>query len=225
MKVAQMFEKGKGTMESDSRAYLWYRVCAQRGEKIALRKMGDYYLNGVVVNEDYNEAKYWYEKAIEKDDTLSMSSLAYILIANKAVSPNYQRADSLIQIPIQNNDALAQYVYAELLYNGYSVTQDKGKAMSYYKKSALNGCDLAKEMMALDNYNKDGNLLNILSLKKFTRGETYLILAKELNSGEKVKKDKKQALIYYKKAAMLNNKEAQDYLSCLPKTKAKKDKK
>ncbi|MCF0210037.1 MAG: sel1 repeat family protein [Bacteroidales bacterium] len=213
MKVARMFDEGIGTRESKSRAYVWYRLCAERNESYAQRRLGDFYFNGISVNEDWTEAMYWYEKAINNNDTIAMGNLAYILYANKAVAPDYKRAESLAKIALEKDEPMAQYVYAELLTCGQIKHAKASKAMEYYKLSADNGNIFAKEVIALDTYKKTEDLTEILALEQINRGETYLILAKEYMSGEKLKKNTKQANIFFEKAAELNNEEAIAYLS------------
>lgn len=215
VKVATMYEKGQGTTKSLARSMVWYRMGAERGDTLCLKKMGDFYFYGDVVQENYPEAMYWYEKAVSSSCVGAMPTLAYILACNKSVKPDYQRTLSLLQIPLQNNDALAQYTYAFMLEEGLGVKQDTVKAEQYYALACKQGLSLAKEREAIKRYEASGDLSGFLDMdiSKLTKGDSWLILAKEYQSGENLKKNKKQAQECYLKAAQLGNEQAIEYLS------------
>ena len=196
---------------------LWYRVCAERNEVYAQRRLGDMYLEGNPVEQNLQEAAYWYEKAVAQNDTPSMACLAYILSCNQSVKPDYERALSLIDIPLRNNDPIAQFTYAEMLYYGNGIEKDPQKAMQYYNLAGEQGLSLAKEMNAIYRYNKYQDMSGFLDMdiKKITRAESWLILGKEYEYGINLKQDSKEAEKCYRKAAELGNVEAINQLSLL----------
>ncbi len=207
LRVAQMFDEGIGVVDNPARAYLWYRICADRNEPYACRRMGDFYLNGIVVNRDLVEAKHWYEKAIEQNDLDAMQSLAYIYVLGESVAPNYAKAEELCAEPLKKNMAVAQYVKAFLLEQGYDSkkqhTKDlpfSNKALDYYRKSALQGFEPAKEPVALARYINDGKIDSLLNLKTVSRAESKFFLGMEYIAGNQVKKNVKQGLKYLNEA-------------------------
>ena len=226
LKTAMMFDQGQGTVKSLPRAMVWYRVCAERGENYAMRRLGDMYLEGDPVEANMQEAAYWYEKAVAQNDTPSMACLAYILSCNKSVKPDYKRALQLLEPPLQTGDPMAQFTYAEMLDKGLGVTQDKAKAAEYYNLASEQNLSLAKEITAINMYNKNHDISGFtdIGLKNITRAESWLILAKEYDYGINLKQDSKEALECYKKAAELGNIEAIKYLSQLEAIRLKKSK-
>lgn len=212
LKVATMFDAGLGTTRSVSRAYLWYRICAQRDEGLAQRRIADCYLTGEVVEQNWQEAVYWYEKATQNNDTVAMAYLAYILSCNKAIAPNYEKAYSLTKAALEKHIPMAEYVYGVFLENGYVEKTDKNKALQYYTKAADKGILQAKEVIAIENYNKTHSITPLLELKQLYKAESYLILAKAYQTGDQVKKNRKKSLEYYNIAANMGNEEAQKYL-------------
>ncbi|MBR1769027.1 MAG: sel1 repeat family protein [Bacteroidales bacterium] len=212
LKAALMLDAGLGTKRSVSRAYIWYRICAEREEGLAQRRIADCYLTGEVVQEDWQEAVYWYEKAVNNNDTVAMAYLGYILSSNGAIAPDYERAYSLTQAALEKDIPMAHYVYALFLENGYQGEKNEKEALKYYKKASEGGILQAIEVMAIENYRKTRDISSILSLKTLSRSESYLIIAREYESGELIKKNVKKANDCYKQAAAMGNTEAQEYL-------------
>ncbi len=158
------------------------------------------------------EAKYWYEKASEQNEVYAMQNLAYIYVIGQSIAPDYQKASKLIELPLEKNLPVAQYVKGFLLENGFYGEKKKSEAINWYKKSALQDCPYAKEVVAIDTYNRTGEIKDLLSIKNIEQSQTYYILGKEYIDGKKIKKNRKKGLDYIKKSAQLGNKEAEKYL-------------
>ncbi len=213
LKVAKMFDEGEGVIENKSRAYLWYRICAERGDAFSCRRVGDFYFEGDVIAKDLIEAKYWYEKAAEQKDIYAMQNLAYIYIIGQSIAPDYQKASKLIELPLEKNLPVAQYVKGFLLENGFYGEKKKSEAINWYKKSANQDCPYAKEIVAIDTYQRTGELKDLLDIKNIEQSQTYYILGKEYIDGKKIKKNRKKGMDYIKKSAQLGNKDAENYLT------------
>lgn len=212
LKVAKMFDEGEGVIENKSRAYLWYRICAEREDAFSCRRVGDFYFTGEVVGKDLVEAKFWYEKAAAQNEIYAMQNLAYIYVIGKSIAPDYKKASTLIEEPLKKNLAVAQYVKGFLTEQGFYGENKKKEAINWYKKSAKQDCEYAKEVVAIDSYNNTGEIKDLLSLKNIEHSQTYYILGKEYIDGKKIKKNRKKGLQYIEKSAQLGNKDAENYL-------------
>ena len=125
--LATQYYKGIGQLQNYSSAFAWYKKAAEQNhlaschalEVYACRRIGDYYLDGIVVERDLIEAKHWYEKAAEQNDLDAMQKLAYIYVVGESVAPNYEKASKLSEEPLKKDMAVAQYVKAFLCENGF----------------------------------------------------------------------------------------------------------
>ena len=98
----------------------------------------------------------WYQMALRSNNIRASGRLSLIYSLGKDVPVDYKRAYTLAQYGAQNNNPLSYYVLGVLYENGLGVSNDIGKAISYYKK----GCTL-------------GNNLSCQSYKKINGDSIY----------------------------------------------------
>ena len=67
--------------------------------------------------------------------------------------------------------------------------------------------------MYYKNYQRTGEIKDLLDIKNIENARTYYILGKEYIDGKKIKKNRKKGMDYIKKAAQLGDTEAENYLT------------
>lgn len=90
MRVAAMYEEGKGTDPDKKAAYAWYRKAAERGNAVAALKVAQMSERGEGVDVDVATAVEWYRLAAEEGhmDAQFRLGIAYLRADNLLLQPN-----------------------------------------------------------------------------------------------------------------------------------------
>ncbi len=122
------------------------------GDKDAYSLLGDAYSSSL--RKEYDLAFYWYDRGT-KEGSLSTqadcwASIGWLYKYGFGTSINYKKAYDACQksISIDPNNRFALYHLGWMYYYGKYVKKDKGKALSYLKKSSDLGSEFAQELYA-----------------------------------------------------------------------------
>lgn len=136
---AENFEKRKDLKSAEE----WYRKAAERGYAPAQYVLGNYYMDGVWVDEDKETAFSWYSKAAKQHHPFAQLMLAECYQTGKGVEANDELAEKWYNVAVSESrklakkgDAEAQYILALCYENGYGVKIDQKKAFQWFIKSA-----------------------------------------------------------------------------------------
>lgn len=152
-------------------AVKWASQAAKEGHRRSQFNLGTSYLHGLGVEEDSKVAAKWFEKAAEKEHALAQYNLGVCYEEGKGVEADILKAKELYQKALDNNldyahirldrvneflelkekaekgDAEAQYKCGECYERGEGVKFDLEEALYWFKKSAKQDYDKAKEAM------------------------------------------------------------------------------
>jgi TPR repeat protein len=90
--VGEMYEKGKGAVRDQQKAFEWYNKSADQGNVKAAYKLGLAYLKGNGVSKNYSKARSWLEKSANKDYVRAQYYLGEIYENGHGVSQDYDEA-------------------------------------------------------------------------------------------------------------------------------------
>jgi TPR repeat protein len=142
--LGECYSQGDGVPVDKTEAVKWYRKAAENGNEDACIKLGDCYIEGVGVEMNKEEGSKWYKKGREQ--------LRFLLQLGKlnrkhgdccyygegGEAEDKTKAVKFYRMAAEQGDAAAQlmlgYCYAE----GVGVEKDKGAALEWYRKAALN---------------------------------------------------------------------------------------
>ena len=262
-KVADMYINGEGTVRSREKAIEWYTKSANFGfinAKKALEKLNAEKVNLEKINLEKNSQKSIsvnLKKNIEpvdnnkpvdnkkEENDIALYSLG--LMYYDSDEPNYEEAFKCFMNLAKNGNSQAQYNLGVMYENGEGTELNIEKAIKWYRKSAENGDEDAKEALKdLElNRNRDKNkeaiIIYNLGMKDYRKGFYKEAFSKFLNSaqlgnsqaqynlgvmyenGEGAEANIEKAKKWYEKASENGDKEASDVLAELNGYKIKSD--
>lgn len=232
--LGNMFETGRCTTKSISRAAEYYVEAAKKGSKPAQERLDKM---------DLQHSRKWHEYAAEKEGRFkSMMTLAkayavgkdqlpkdkkkaqqYFLMAyekdaaktTKTVLklPLEQTADFLDYLATEKADVQVMKHLAEAYGNGDGVSVDEGKSNKYYIMAADAGDENAKRIVDAKGLNSLDKALPAYE-ERAEKGDVgaCMKLAEAYWSGKGLPQDKELALKYYRMAAEKNHGPAIDFL-------------
>lgn len=110
---------------------------AGRGDAQAQSRIGDAYLLGSGVPQDYEKARAWYERAAAQGDAKAQFSLGVIYHEGFGVSQDYGKARSWYEKAAAQGLSDAQFNLGVIYEKGLGVPQDEAKAREWYGKVTL----------------------------------------------------------------------------------------
>lgn len=149
--------------------------------------LGRCYATGCGVSANYNQAVEWYRKSIDTDEYVSLDALRGFgdcHAAGHGVAQNWEKIIELYRQAAEMDDLEAQYLLARCYAEGHGGERDMAEAVKLYKKTANNVCE-----------NKG----------YYGHAETMRCLGDCYTNSEGVRKNTKQAAVWYTKAAELES--------------------
>ena len=137
---------------------------AEKGHAKAQHKLGEMYVNGQGVSQDYKEAIKWLLKSAEQKN----------LTAQRLIRASYHK---LHQEVAEQGDSYAQRFLGARYYLGLGVTQDYAEAAKWYKKAAEQG-DSVSQIILGAMYEKGKGIS-----KDFVEAYKWLSISRETGNG------------------------------------------
>lgn len=150
------------------------------------RSIGNFFLLGNGVEQDYGKAKEYYEKSAQEDYPKAFAKIGYLYAKGKGVEVDFGKAIEFLEKGISKGDAESMHNLGELYFCGTGVEKDVDKALELFKAAAK---------------------------KKFPR--SYFCLGHIYAYGEIVDRDTNKSLEYFAEAASLGDQDAIEILSLL----------
>jgi uncharacterized protein len=196
-------------------ALVWQQKAVDAGYVNAAVYLGQMYLDGQAVPQDYAKAKALFEGAAEKGDTAAFTALAWIYRAGVGVPQDYARAlDYYRQGAALGND-WAMTNIAEFYKEGFGVTADPAEAVRWYTAAAKSGeltaqTRLARMYQVGDGVEKDFTLARFWFETAASRGVPNALtrLGLMYEEGQGNDKDLEAAVGLYTRAAREGDMEA-----------------
>lgn len=140
--VGGLYMQGYGTVVDKGEAFRWLYNAALNGSssKESQRILGQFFIAGTSVPQNYDEAVHWYELAAKGGDPEAQSELAFLYFSGNYVERDYEKAKYWFHIAAMKGYAIAQYNMGIIWYTGNGVeTVDIQKAYVWFSLSAANG--------------------------------------------------------------------------------------
>ncbi len=140
--VGGMYMQGKGTSINKAEAFKWLYKAAINGKssKESERILGQSFITGQNVPQNYDEGVTWYERAAKGGDAAAQSELGFLYFSGKLIEKDYNKAFQWFDIAARNNYPLAQYNMGILYYTGDGINPiDLIKAYAWFSLADSNG--------------------------------------------------------------------------------------
>ncbi|MEO6307400.1 MAG: tetratricopeptide repeat protein [Nitrospiraceae bacterium] len=122
-----------------------WRPLAEQGNPEAQVNLGQLYLKGHGVPQDYIQARQWFEKAAVQGRTEAQTGLGDLYLTDHGGRQDYQQALFWFRVAASHGNALAQTKLGLMYERGNGVTQDVVLALRWYILGAANGDELGTE--------------------------------------------------------------------------------
>jgi TPR repeat protein len=135
-KLAQFYEKGRGTPQNDAEAARWYEAAATAGETRAYVPLARLYESGRGVPKDETRAHELYLQAVESGDAFAAYNVARFLEKGQNGTPDPEGAGRYYQIAAEVGHDGAQLALADRYSGGDGLAADPEKAEQLYAEAA-----------------------------------------------------------------------------------------
>lgn len=149
-----------------SAALAEFKPLANKGDPDAQVNLGNLYMRGLGVEQDYGTALSWYEKAAHQGHPTGQSKLAVMLYYGLGVKENHAEAAQWFLKAAERGDPSAAMVIAELY--------DKGDGMPASKINAYVWFSIAADLGKEDARSQRAHLANTLSPSEMNTALTRL---------------------------------------------------
>ena len=129
-------------------ANVYHKLADDLNYDYAFSNLGNFYLLGSKLGQDYNKAFYYLNKAYErgiKDTTSTGLGLLYFM--GNGVEKNISKAVEMFEVSDEQNEPMGIYYLGQLYEVGKGVEKDVSKAKKYYEKAADLGFEYAIERL------------------------------------------------------------------------------
>ena len=186
-KLGYCYEYDKGVNKDIAKAVKFYRQAADLGDPEAQIRLAFCYDEGNGVDKDFQEAVKWYRKAAEQGSGIAQNCLGRCYLFGHGVDENSQEAVKWYRKAAEQGIVRAQYELGHMYFNGDKAHKDTKEAIKWYRKAAEH----------LDN----DYIVSEFDKQTFWTEFAQVELGHCYHKGEGVKKDFKEAVKWYRKAA------------------------
>jgi TPR repeat protein len=127
--------EGAGSDEM-ARLFKHWLVGAKRGDAMAQRVVGDFYLKGVGVERSTTEAQRWLAAAADQGNTAAMVLLGGVILQNPVSEDLYPEAVELFRRASAQGNVDAEYNLGVCWRRGWGVVADDTTAEQHYRAAA-----------------------------------------------------------------------------------------
>lgn len=139
--VGGMYFRGMGTERDFAKAFHYLHGAALKGKSTSESKnlLGEFFLTGHTVPQNYEKAAKWYRKAAENGDRDAQSELAFLYFVGRGVEQDFEKALSWFEKAAMQGLAPAQYSLGIMFYSGNGVdVPDPVSAHAWLSVAAAN---------------------------------------------------------------------------------------
>ncbi len=118
-----MYFRGMGTERNYARAFQLLYGAALKGKSTpeSQKLLGEFFLIGHTVPQNYREALKWYKQASENGDREAQSELGYLYFAGRGIEQDFKKAFFWTEKAARQGLAVAQYSLGIMWYSGNGV--------------------------------------------------------------------------------------------------------
>ena len=123
----------------------WYLKAAYHGHPTAQNNVAVEYLNGVLVDQDYDQAIEWFEKAVAQDDQYALNNYGTMLVNGNGVNRDVNRGFQMIKRAAELGNHDAKVSLGICYFEGWGTSRDLDSALKWLSEAyAENGDESAK---------------------------------------------------------------------------------
>lgn len=163
--IGVMYSNGEGVKEDFVQSQLWLQRAIAKGSASACRNLGFHYAEGLGVKKDLITAVEYYQRALDggysdaqedidaiyhSDDTTykALNNIALLYYRGTEVNQDLQEAKRWFTKAANKDSAIACYNLGIMYENGYGVTPNYARAVSYYWRALQGGYSKAESSIA-----------------------------------------------------------------------------
>ncbi len=141
MVQAYRYYTGFGVPRSYARALGYYRQAAELGDAEAQFIVAGMYYRGLGTDENRREAFRWFLRAAEQGryTAESLYIIGSMFLRGNGVPQNYMEAEKWLDLAVRKGSVPAMNDLAFICYNGLTGKKDFKRALSLYRRAALQG--------------------------------------------------------------------------------------
>jgi len=153
--LAQKYERGIGTEQSYSDAYLWYKRTSDANQNycfehiLANLKLGDFYYNGLYVERNVALAFDYYMRSAKDNCSEAQFTIGVFYINGEHVERNYSEAFKWFKLAAESKNPVpeAQFNIGLLYLNGVGTPKDPDEARKWFTEAKKNGYEDAAKYL------------------------------------------------------------------------------
>ena len=135
----------------------WYLKAAYNGYPTAQNNVAVEYLNGVLVDQDYDQAIEWFEKAVAQDDQYALNNYGTMLVNGNGVERDVNRGFQMIKRSAELGNHGAKVSLGVCYFEGWGTSRDLNSALKWLSEAyAENGDETAKAYLEKGFKQKNG---------------------------------------------------------------------
>ncbi|KAG0260128.1 hypothetical protein DFQ27_003737 [Actinomortierella ambigua] len=220
--LALMYGNGRGVLQSDVEAAKWYSKAASQGDLMAQKSLGAMYLDGRGVEQSDVEAVKWYTKAATQGDSNAQNNLGWMYALGQGVRQDDILAVEWYQKSSAQDNAYGHGNLASMYELGFGVKASDLHALDLFTRAHNKGYPIAhfhvKWLMSSDRRTPCSDS-DAVEVNRIGAERGYVAaqhnLGRLYERGKGVRKDRSQALIWYRKAAEQGHTDSQQWVEFL----------
>lgn len=136
--------------------FLWYLEAANNGHPTAQNNVACEYLNGVIIDQDYDLAVEWFEEATKQGDMYALNNYGTMLLNGNGVERNVERGFLMIKNSAEQGYSDAILNLGICYFEGWGTQRNLDEALRYLSESYNTGNEVAKEYLQKGFKEKNG---------------------------------------------------------------------
>lgn len=125
-----------------------FERAAEAGDSAAMVNLGNLYMKGLGVAQDYSQAKEWYQRAADRDDRAGQGKLGLLHYYGLGVPIDYNLAAHWFERAANQGEPTAETILASLYVRGDGVGKDLSAAYFWYTRALEQGYPEAEHARA-----------------------------------------------------------------------------
>ncbi len=212
--LGDFYRSGTGVGKDMSEAVRWYSLAAERGDRFAARDLAKLYYQGDGVARDFQQFLAWTAKAAEWGHPEAQANLGLMLVQGKDLPKDVPTGIKLVQAAAAQGDGFAWSLVGSFHQDGL-LPKSPAKAYEAFRQAVANGYrearfDLTPALVRAAQLDPSPNAL-ALDQQDAQAGQVLaqLRMADRFADGIGVAENLPQAMHWYEKAALQQNRVAQ----------------
>lgn len=137
-------------------AFEWYMKAANNGNATSQNNVACEYLNGIIVDQDFDLAAEWFEKAVAQDDQYALDNYGRMLFNGNGVPRDVSRGVSLLERAAEQGNVSAMSNLGVCCFEGWGTPRDLDTALKWLSKADAAGDEQARVYLEKGYKNKNG---------------------------------------------------------------------